>query len=248
MLWHAFIVLVLVIGSSLAGSWAADAVRVSLSRTELDPVVRRLLVSWVRPIILIFGVLAALHYLRVDMTSAVAVLGAATLAVGMALQGSLSNVAAGALLLTTRPYRGGEVVTIAGHTGSVQEMTLFHTVLHIADGREVVLPNNTVLGGPIVNLSTRGERRVDLVVVVPPGADIAQVEFILLGALKADARVKAEPEPASAVVDVLPYGIQLRASGWTNAADFGATRSDTYRTALHELAKAGIELATQRGA
>jgi small conductance mechanosensitive channel len=247
LLWHAFIVIAIVVGSSLAGSWAAEAARASLQRTELDPVVRRLLVGWVRPIFLVFGVLAALHYLRIDMTSAVAVLGAATLAIGMALQGSLSNVAAGALLLTTRPYRGGEVVTVAGHTGSVQEMSLFHTVLHTADGREVVLPNNTVLGGPIINLTTRGERRVDLMVVVSPTVDLAQVEFILLGALRADARVRETPAPACVVADVLSYGIQLRASAWTSASDFGGTRNDTYRTALHDLAAAGIELATQRG-
>ena len=248
MLWHAFIVIVILVGSSLAGSWAAEAIRASLTRTDLDPIVRRLLVGWVRPVFLIFGVLAALHYLRIDMTSAVAVLGAATLAIGMALQGSLSNVAAGALLLTTRPYRGGEVVTIAGHTGSVQEMTLFHTVLHTADGREVVLPNNTVLGGPIVNVTTRGERRVDLVVVVTPSTDLAQAEFILLGALRSDERIRENPEPVCVVADVLNYGIQLRASGWTDAAAFGGARNDTYRTALHELVKAGIELATQRGA
>ncbi|TNE89193.1 MAG: mechanosensitive ion channel [Deltaproteobacteria bacterium] len=245
-LWHVFIVGLLIAGGSVAGSWAADLTRVSLTRTELDPVVRRLLVSWVRPIFLIFGVLAALRYLSVDMTSAVAVLGAATLAIGMALQGSLSNVAAGALILTTRPYRGGDSVEIAGHAGTVTEMTLFHTVLHTADGREVVLPNNTVIGGAIVNVTTRGQRRVDLIVVLEPGTDLAQVEFILLGALKSDERVLAEPAPSFALVDVLPYGVQVRASGWTVSSNFGGARSATFRTALAELAAAGIPLATQR--
>lgn len=242
--WLLFQATFIVAIGSLVGSWAESLVRGSLSRTDLDPVVRRLIADWVRPLVIFIAVLASLNHLGVNLTAAIAVLGAGTLAIGLAMQSSLSNVAAGALLLTTRPYRGGETVQVAGQLGTLIEMTLFHTMIKTADGLIIVVPNSKVLGDAITNYSENGQRRIDLVIAVEGKANIDKVEEIMLAALAADTRVLEEPAPSFVVLGVLPYGVQVRASGWALNEDFGETKTQALRAVLAGLKKSRIALAT----
>jgi small conductance mechanosensitive channel len=244
MLWMLLQAAAIVAAGSLVGSWATGIARSWLTRTEIDPLVRRLLVSWVRPLFLVFAALAALRHLGVDLTSAVAVLGAVTLAIGLAIRGSLSNVAAGAVILSTRPYRAGELVEIAGKVGTIEEMTLFHTLMKTGDGRFVIAPNTQVLSSTITNFSANGQRRVDLSVVLDPKANIDKVEEILLEALAAQPGILAAPAPSFAVVALLPHGVEVRASGWALNKDYGASLSAALRLALAGLKKSRIPLAT----
>ncbi|MCO4743498.1 MAG: mechanosensitive ion channel family protein [Proteobacteria bacterium] len=244
LLWMLVQAAAIVAVGSFLGSWATGVARSWMTRTDLDPLVRRLLVSWVRPLFLIFAVLAALRHLGVDLTSAVAVLGAATLAIGLAIRGSLSNVAAGAVLLSTQPYRAGELVEIAGKVGTIEEMTLFHTLMKTANGLFVIAPNTQVLNSTITNFSANGQRRVDLALVVDGKANLDKVEEILLASLTAQPGILAEPAPSFTVVDVLPYGVQVRASGWSLNEHYGASRSAGLRAALAGLKKSRIALAT----
>lgn len=244
LLWLVAQALLIVVVGSFAGSWAKGMVEASLRRTELDPLVRRLVVDWVRPLFLIFAILAALHHLGVDLTSAVVVLGATALAIGMALRNSLSNVAAGALLLTTQPYRGGELVDISGKVGTVIEMTLLHTTIRTGDGLFVFVPNSNVLANAITNFSTNGQRRVDLVLTVDAKANLDKVEELLLAALQAQESVLPEPAPQFVVVQMLHYGVQVRASAWTHNEHFGTVKSAALRLGLAGLKKSRIALAT----
>ena len=247
--WNLLVALALVALGSAAGTMAADLVSERLRSSQVDPLVRRLVVGWVRPLVLLVAILAALRHLGVDLTSAIALLGAGALAVGLALQSSLSNIAAGALLLSTRPYRGDDVVTLAGHTGTVSELALFHTVVQTPDGRDVILPNNRVLGDAIINFSSRPHRRVDVVVTVDPSSDPALVERALASVLVGDERIMEEPGPSVVILGPTPLGMQLRLSLWVANEHFGAVRNEAHRVAWTTLREASITIATQpRGA
>ncbi len=146
----------------LAARWASGAARKILGRTRLvrrDPTVLAFMVQIVRVVVIIIGMIAVLQRLGVQTTSIIAVLGAASLAVGLALQGTLSNVAAGVMLLILRPYRVGEAIDVGGASGTVQKLDLFTTQLTNANNHKIVIPNSKVLSDVIVNVTGQRTRR-----------------------------------------------------------------------------------------
>ena len=201
-LWKIVVAAAIALGGVAVGSWLSGATALALERSGLDPVVRRGLARAVRPIVMLIALVAALEYLDVDLTIVAAMMGAATLAVGLALRGPLSNVASGAVLLTLRPFREGDWIGCAGEHGRVLEQGTFAVVLERADGTLVTVPNETVFGGPIHNHSRRGSRRIEVRVGLPLGVDLARVRGRLLAAAAAEPRIAASPEPVVRVESI----------------------------------------------
>lgn len=242
--WNILYALLIFAAGNLLSAWLRDFVALSLERTRLDILVRRLLVSLVRPVVVALAAFAALAQLGIPMTSFAAIAGAVTLAIGMALRGSLSNVASGAMLLTLRPFEKGEFITAGGHSGTVHDLGLFHTTLHGSAGNTITLPNDTVWGGAIVNVSDRPTRRIEHVFTLVPKADIGVAEIAMLDVLGKDERILETPAP-SVTYQTSEVGVVLTAFGHVDNADFGGARSDTCRGILERLRDAGVELATR---
>lgn len=213
-----------------AAGWASRLMRRLIARAHgggpPDVTLQSFAGSLARYLVIIVGLIAVLQQLGVQTTSILAVLGAASLAVGLALQGTLSNVAAGVMLLLFRPYQVGDVVEIGGRTGTVKTLDLFVTELATPDNLKVVLPNGKVFGDVIVNTSAHSRRRADAVVRVDTKRDIPA----LLSALKARAEnnplVLKDPEVATEVTAMSEAFVEIAVRAWVEAQDFGAVKAD----------------------
>jgi small conductance mechanosensitive channel len=238
--WNvAYALLILLAGNFLAG-WARGMVASSLAKTRLDPIVRQLVVSIVRPAVLLIAAFAALQQLGIPITTFAAIAGAVTLAVGMSLQGSLSNVASGTLLLTFRPFNVGDTVTTGAITGKVKALHLFTTVLDTFDGQTVTLPNDVVWKAPITNFSDRPTRRIRLVFTLPPDADLAKAEEALTAAMAGEERLLEEPAPSVAFDPSTDLGVPVALVCHVTNPDFGSVRSALQRSATDLLQAAGL--------
>lgn len=237
-------VLILIV-TVLASRWASGITRRALSRMRgfrHDPTVLSFAVQVVRVLVLIIGLIAVLQRLGVQTTSIIAVLGAASLAVGLALQGTLSNVAAGVMLLVLRPYRVGDVVDIGGKSGKVQRLDLFTTQLSDANNTKIVVPNARVFGDVISNISGQRTRRIELKVGVGYGGDLNQARAALVEAMSAQAKVLADPAPWAGVTDLLDSSVEMTLQAWVKSDDYWQTRADILQAAKEALDAAGIEI------
>lgn len=225
----------------LASDFAARAMRRLAERhRNVDTTLTAFLGSIVRYGILIFVILAVLNRFGVQTTSIVAVLGAATLAIGLALQGSLSNVAAGVMLISFRPYRIGDFIETAGRQGFVRDMSLFTTELATRDNVKIILPNALCWGAPIVNFSAHALRRVDVELLLSNDADLDKATLALVEAARADARVKAEPGPSVSVLRFADKTITVLLSAWAASLDHAELQPALARSAKDALDAAGV--------
>jgi small conductance mechanosensitive channel len=181
----------------LIGRWVAKAVagmiRKMMRKAEVDQTLRRFVANMAYIALLAFVVLAALGQLGIQTTSFIAILGAAGLAVGLALQGSLSNFAAGFLMILFRPIRVGDFIEGAGTAGTVEEIAIFTTTLVTPDNKTVIIPNAALTGGNIVNWTVKGTRRVDMVMGIGYTDDIDKAKQIMADILAKDPRVLKDP-------------------------------------------------------
>ncbi|MEX2527639.1 MAG: mechanosensitive ion channel domain-containing protein [Gemmatimonadota bacterium] len=230
----------------LLGRWVATRIRTglrdNLGRTGLDPTLIPFLSGLAYWGLMVFVVLAVLNLFGVQTASAIAVLGAAGLAVGLALQGTLANFASGVMLLTFRPFVVGNWVDVAGTSGTVQEVGLFFTVLHSGDNIRVTIPNSQVFTETIRNFSANPTRRVDLVVGVSYDDDLKVVQGVLERVIGADKRVLAEPEPLIAVDELADSSVNFVVRPWCNSEDYWGLRRDLVRTFKEELEAAGCSI------
>ncbi|MEJ2289978.1 MAG: mechanosensitive ion channel [Deinococcales bacterium] len=216
-------IVILIIGWILAG-WAAAIVRRAAD------------------LVLAFTVIAVLGRFGVQTASLVALLGAAGLAVGLALQGALSNVAAGVLLLALRPFRVGDAVDIAGTAGVVEDMGLFVTRLTSFDGVPLFVPNSNVWGKQISNFSQAGTRRNDLIVGIGYGDDIGAAMAALEELVGSESRALQDPAPMVAVESLGDSSVNLLLRYWTKAGDFYATKLDLTRAVKERFDRDGISI------
>lgn len=242
--WNILYALIILIAGNVLGTWLRGLMATWMERTRLDPIVRRLVVSMVRPIVIGLALFAALQQLGIGTTFA-AIAGAVTLAVGMSLQGSLSNVASGTLLLTFRPFNVGDVVTVAGNTGTVQQLSLFTTTLHTPAGQTVTVPNDSVWKGSITNYSDRPTRRVRIELTLPVTTDLAKAEEALTAALADQDDVLEEPAPGITYATTTDVGIVVAVTAHTTNADYWGVLSALQRRCLVSLKDAGVTLATR---
>ncbi|MHB2019687.1 MAG: mechanosensitive ion channel family protein [Candidatus Xenobia bacterium] len=208
------------------GKWLAGFMARLAERALLQSRVEKTLASFLRHLayiaLMIVVITAALSQLGVQTTSFVAVLGAAALAVGLALQGSLANFAAGVLMVLFRPFKVGDVVESAGVTGEVVEVQLFTTVLNTPDCRRVIVPNAQMTSGVITNFTANPLRRIDLVIGVSYEADLSAVKRILEEIVTADPAVLKDPAPEVGVLELADGKVQLALRPWVHGADYGA--------------------------
>ncbi|MCK8067981.1 MULTISPECIES: mechanosensitive ion channel family protein [Cobetia] len=177
-------------------------------------------------ILVVMVLLTALDQLGVDTTSMIAALGAAGLAIGLALQSSLSNLASGFLLVTLRPFKKGDYVEAAGTSGSVDQITMLQTRLVTPDNRKVTVPNSSVMSNTITNYSALPTRRLDLVVGVSYDDDIRQVKAVLEELVAGDERIMKEPSHLIAVSELADSSVNFNFRMWCQASDYWALKWD----------------------
>ncbi len=228
------------------GIWAARLLSRALERVlvrmAVDPMLREFLRNIAYAIGVIVTVIAALDTLGVPTTSMLAVLGAAGLAIGLALKDSLSNIASGVMLIVQRPFHAGDSVQIAGLEGTVESVQVFQTLLRTPDNRSVILPNSLITTAPIVNLTGRGRRRVDLPVAIAYDQDIGQARALLLALAQAHEKVLAEPAGEVVVRGLGDSAVDLQLRAWVAASDYEGVRSFLLETVHREFRNAGITI------
>ena len=212
-----------------------------MERSKLDISLRKFLGDLVYAVALVAVIIAALDSLGVETTAVIAVLGAAGLAVGLALQGSLSNFAAGVMLIVLRPYKVGDLVTIGKYMGRVEAIKIFHTVLITGDYREITIPNAQIIAQPIENLTVLGRRRLDLVVSVNQASDLYKVRQLLEAAVLADKRVSAAPPPTIEVAEITDSAIKLHLRPWTTTEHFSQVATDTMERIKATMESSGLK-------
>jgi len=236
-----FAIATLIIGFIVARIIAGGFAKV-LTKRKLDSTIVDFVSNMVRYAIVAFVVVAALGRIGVETTSFVAIIGAAGLAVGLALQGSLSNFASGVLIIALRPFKAGEYIEAAGTAGVVESVQIFSTTLTTADNKYVVVPNSSILSGNIVNYSRKATRRIDLVIGVSYSADLAKTKAVLEAVLAANEKVLATPEAQVAVAELADSSVNLVVRPWVNGGDYWAVRFELMEAIKNGLDEAGIEI------
>ncbi|MFT4196746.1 MAG: mechanosensitive ion channel family protein [Pseudoxanthomonas sp.] len=228
----------------LAGRWLArwltGALERLLGRAKVDSTLTGFLHNVTYATLLVLVVMTSLSALSVPTTSMFAVLGAAGLAVGLALKDSLSNIASGVMLIVLRPFRDGDYVLAGGQEGTVEEIRIFQTRLRTADNRVVMLPNSLVTAAAIINTTAHTQRRIDVSVNIGLGDDLGRARALLLEAAGAAEKVLAEPAPLVQVGDLGESSIKLNLFAWSATSDYGAARSNLLEAVRTRLTGQGI--------
>ncbi len=216
---------ILVIGRIVVGI-LASLVRRLMTKADVDETLTKFVISLARILLMIFIVLAALSTLGVETTSFIAILGAAGLAVGFALQGSLSNFASGVMLIIFRPFKVGDFVEAGGTSGSIEAIQIFNTILKTPDNKTVIIPNSNVTGGNITNYSAKEERRVDMVFGIGYDDDLKKAKQILEKLITDDSRILKDPAPTVAVSELADSSVNFVVRPWVKSADYWAVYWD----------------------
>jgi small conductance mechanosensitive channel len=230
----------------ILGWWAAKIVRSSivkvLTRRGADPMLISFLGSLAYILLLTFVILASLGKLGVQTTSFVAVIGAAGLAVGFALQGALSNFAAGVLMLVFKPFKVGDYIEGGGTSGVVEEIQIFTTKLKTPDNKLVIVPNSKITGDNIVNYSAKDTRRVDMVFGISYDDDIDKAKALINDVLTKDDRVLKDPAPTVALVELADSSVNFVVRPWVNTPDYWAVYFDAHETIKKRMDAEGISI------
>lgn len=235
-------IVVLVVGWTLAGVISRAAGR-SLGRSgRVDETLRIFFQSIIRYLILIVTIIAVLEMFGVEATSLIAVLGAASLAIGLALQGTLQNVAAGVMLIFFRPFKVGDFVEAGGQSGTVKQIGLFTTEFATGDNVQIIAPNSAVWGAPVKNFSFHPTRRVDLVFGVSYEDDIGKAIQTIRDVAEADARGMKEPAAFLAVTNLGDSSVDITLRVWCQAGDYWGLRFDLLRGVKEALDAAGVSI------
>jgi len=231
---------------ALIGFWIARilsrAVDRGMTRFGVELILRDFLRNIVYAVAIVVVLVAALDSLGVPTTSLLAVLGAAGLAVGLALKDSLSNIASGVMLIVLRPFRAGDAVHIAGQDGVVEQVRIFQTVLRAYQNHDIILPNSLITTAPIINFTARKQRRIDLAIGIGYGDDIGKARKVLLDIAGKHAKVLDDPAPLVLVARLGESSVDLELRAWVNTPDFITTRSEMTETLRNRFAEAGLSI------
>ncbi|AEE21979.1 mechanosensitive ion channel family protein [Paraglaciecola chathamensis] len=197
-----------------------------MQRSKYDDMLVDFIKAILNAILMLFVIIASLNELGVDTTSLVAILGAAGLAIGLSLQGSLQNFAAGVMLLVFRPFKAGDFVEAGGAAGVVKSISIFTTIMTSGDNKEIIVPNGQIYSGTITNYSAKETRRVDMVVGIGYDADLKRAKEVLKELAAADSRILQDPAPTIAVAELADSSVNFVVRPWVKAADFWAVKFD----------------------
>lgn len=228
------------------GKWVVSivvrAIRKVMQKAEIDMTLETFIANLVRMVLLLFVVIAAINQLGIQTASLIAVLGAAGLAVGLALQGSLSNFAAGVLIVLFRPYKVGDWIEGAGISGSVESVQILTTILKTGDNKRVIVPNSQIMGSTITNYSANETRRIDLVVGVSYDDDLDKVRSEIQTVVAADSRVLSDPACTIAVSELGDSSVNFVVRPWVATADYWTARFELTEAIKKAFDKAGISI------
>ena len=230
----------------VVGLWLAKRLRrgfeTMLAKREVDATLTGFLASLVYGALVVFVVIAAVGQLGVQTTSFVAVVGAAGLAVGLALQGSLSNFASGVLLIVFKPFKAGDFIKAGGEAGTVVQVGILTTELRTPDNIQIIMPNSAVMGGSITNVSAHDTRRVDMTVGVGYGDDLNKAKQVIERLLAADDRVLAEPAPQVAVANLGESSVDFVVRPWVKSGDYWTVKFDFTKAVKEAFDAEGISI------
>lgn len=233
---------ILVAARFLAG-FLAKLARKGLRRANnLSSLLRDFVVNSIRKSTIIIGIVIAISVLGVDISPILAAVGAAGFVIAFALQGTLSNFASGLMILLYRPYDVSDVVTVGGVTGKVNKMSLVSTTITTADNQNIVLPNNTIWGGTITNITGNSTRRVDLVFGIGYTDDIGKTTELLMRIAKAHRKVLADPQPVVQVHELADSSVNLVVRPWVKTEDYWDVYWDLTRQVKEEFDREGISI------
>ncbi len=233
--------LIFVIGKWIAGA-IRNGVKKALSKREVDPALVSFGSSILYYIVMIAVIIAAIQQVGVQTTSLVAIVGAAGLAVGLALQGSLANFASGVLIIMFRPFRIGDVISAAGEIGVVKEISVLTTILASPDNKKIIVPNSAIMAGSITNITAHDTRRVDMTVGVSYSDDLDKVQEIILDVLNADSRVLKDPAPQVVVAELADSSVNFNVRPWAATSDYWGVFFDFHKTIKQRLDKEGVSI------
>ncbi|MBL4638049.1 MAG: mechanosensitive ion channel [Proteobacteria bacterium] len=232
----------IVIVGRIAVKWIVKLIRKLMVRSDLDPIIVNFAGSIANAALLLFVFIAALDQLGVNTTSLIALLGAAGLAIGLALQGSLQNFAAGVMMIVFRPFKLGDYIDAGGVTGVVEHMAIFSTTLKTGDNREIIIPNGQIYAGAITNYSARDTRRIDLVFGIGYDDDMLTAKQIMEDILQTHDLVLADPAPAVAVAELADSSVNFNVRPWVKSEDYWGVRSDLIEKVKLAFDKNGISI------
>ena len=219
-------IVITLFASRFVKSWIA---KLGFRYEQLDDTLFVFLSKFAQVVVLAVGSVFVLNSFGVQTTSIVALLGAAGLAVGLALQGTLSNFAAGILLIVFRPFKRGDYVSVSGQSGTVKEISIFTTELGTPDNLQIIVPNGQVWGAPITNFSAYGTRRLDVTFGVAYASDLKQVEEVLAQVIAADKRIHQDPAPVIKVSNLNQSSVDFVVRIWCDSSDLWTLRLDLNR-------------------
>jgi small conductance mechanosensitive channel len=230
----------------IVGYWLAKIISrllgKAMTKVKMEPTLTSFIQHLCEITILVFVVLAALQKLEVQTTNFAVVLGAAGLAIGFALQGSLSNFAAGVMLVIFKPFKVGDFIEAAGKMGTVKEVQIFNTVLNSPDNVRIIIPNGQVTGSNIMNFTVNGTRRIDLVIGVSYEDDLKKTQQIIEKIILGDDRILKEPAHTVAVSELADSSVNFVVRPWVKAADYWAVRFDLIEKIKIALDQNGITI------
>lgn len=212
----------------IIGIWIANHVvrfvKKLLQLRKLDDALTGFVEGLLSALLKFVVLLIAVEQLGIDTTSLLALLGAAGLAIGLALKDSLSNFAAGVMLIVFKPFKAGDFVEAGGIMGIVESVTIFNTLFRSGDNKEIIVPNAQIYGGTIVNYSARATRRIDLVIGISYDDDMKKARQLMLDVINSDERILKDPEPVIAVDALADSSVNFVVRPWVNSSDYWAVR------------------------
>lgn len=213
-----------------------------MKRASMDETLIKFISSIVQGLLMLFVIVAAIDQLGVDTTSLIALVGAAGLAVGLALQGSLQNFAAGVMIILLRPFKSGDFIEAAGTSGTVEQVSIFSTTLKTPDNKVVIVPNGEIHSGTITNFSANKTRRVDMVFGIGYDDDIRKARESIQEILSSDERILKNPEPQIAVSELADSSVNFIVRPWVNSSDYWSVKFDTTEEIKLKFDELGISI------
>lgn len=230
----------------IIGFWVAKMIKKGITKVMEKRGVDATLISFTASLLYmvlkIFVIVAALEKLNIRTTSFIAILGAAGLAIGLALQGSLANFAAGVLMIIFKPIKLGDFVEAGGAVGSVEEIGIFTTVLKSPDNKKIIIPNAGVTGGNITNFNVNGTRRIEIIAGIGYGDDIDKAKKVLEEIIAADSRILKDPAPQVAMSEMADSSVNFVVRPWVKPDDYWGVYFDTTEAIKKKFDEAGISI------
>ena len=228
------------------GLWLAKQIKSIINemmqKRDIDPMLASFTSSIAHILLVAFVVIAALGHLGIQTTSLVAIIGAAGLAIGLALQSSLANFASGVMIIIFRPFKVGDFIEAGGVSGVVEGIQIFSTQFRTGDNKTIIVPNSSITGGSITNYSTKDTRRVDLIFGISYNDDIKSAKEILKELVENDERILKDPEPVIAVSELADSSVNFVVRPWVNSADYWPVYFDLTENVKLRFDKEGISI------